>query len=63
MADGKILENWISTADVARFFDASERAVYTWINNGTLRPVGQIGRQYYFTIEEVREACKENKLR
>lgn len=63
MAKNTILKNWISTADVARFFDVSERAVYNWINTGLLPSVGKIGRQYYFAVEDVQKACKENKLR
>ena len=51
------------TADIARTFNTSERAVYRWINNGTLRPAGRIGKLYYFTLEEVQEACRSNKLR
>ena len=56
-------EKYIMTADVARTFNTSERAVYRWINDGTLKPAGRIGKLYYFTHEEVQRACRENKLR
>ena len=56
-------EAHIMTADIARTFNTSERAVYRWINNGTLKPAGRIGKLYYFTLEEVQEACRSNKLR
>ncbi len=58
-----IPDQWFMTSDIALFFDVSERKVYDWINNGTLPPAGRIGRQYYFAIEDIREACKGNKLR
>ena len=56
-------ENYIMTADVARTFNTSERAVYRWINDGTLRPAGRIGKLYYFAFEEIQRACRDNKLR
>ena len=51
-----VTENWISTADVARFFDVSERAVYNWMNTGLLPSVGKIGRQHYLAVEDVKKA-------
>lgn len=56
-------ERHVMTADVAKTFNTSERAVYRWINDGTLKPAGRIGKLYYFEIEEIQRACRDNKLR
>jgi hypothetical protein len=58
-----IPENWVTAADVSRFFDCSERNVVRWINDGTLKPAGQVGKTYYFDYQDVREACSNFKLR
>ena len=58
-----IPDNWITAADVSRFFDCSERNVVRWINNGTLKPAGQVGKSFYFDYQDVQEACRSFKLR
>lgn len=59
----EIPKQWIMTSDVARFFDVSERKVFDWINTGVLPTAGRIGKQFYFRVEDIREACEANKLR
>jgi hypothetical protein len=58
-----IPENWVTASDISRFFDCSERNVIRWINNGTLKPAGQVGKTFYFDYQDVREACSDFKLR
>jgi len=53
----------LMTSDVAKTFNTSERAVFRWINDGTLVPAGQVGKLFYFTADEMQRACRANKLR
>lgn len=58
--DGRDL---IDTSDLCQIFGCSQRTVYRWMSDHSLRPVRKVGREFLFTKGDVLRWYDQNRPR